>query len=1144
MAFFADLHVHSRFSRATAKNLDLPNLHLWAQKKGLTLVGTGDSTHPAWCAEMREKLVPAEPGLYRLNDGDAMAVDGQVPEACRRPVRFVVSAEISNIYKKDGKTRKNHSVVLLPDLDAAEALNRRLEAIGNIRSDGRPILGLDARDLLEIVLECDERAALIPAHIWTPWFSLLGSKSGFDSVQECFGDLTEHIFAVETGLSADPPMCWRVSCLDGLTLVSNSDAHSPAKLAREANVFECPMSYPDMIEAMRTGKGFGGTVEFFPEEGKYHLDGHRKCGVRAEPGQTMEWGGTCPVCGKPLTLGVLYRVEELADRPPGHLPERRHPFRSLVPLPDILSELLRVGPQSKKVAVARESVLETFGSELDVLLETPVEELDDGPHALFGEAVRRVRSGHITLAGGYDGEFGTVRVFEEGEMDRLMGQSRLFNVPSRETGSTGGSSRKLGAVPERRVDRDESASKAQTAVLEAPSGGPDWLLGALNPEQLAAVQAPPGPVIVSAGPGTGKTRTLVYRAAWLVREMCQPPESILAVTFTNRAAAGMSERLAELLSAKAASRIICGTFHSFCLNLLREHEGRARAVADADQALARVRHAVERYRDAGGEPALRPGEVAGWISWAKQHVLGPAEAKSAFPEELAHALATVYGDYARLMEEAGLYDFDDLVMRAVQVLESDENLGNAVSGAHTHVLVDEFQDVNPAQYRLLAAMCPTGHDLFVIGDPDQSIYGFRGSDVRFFSRFSGDRPLARRVELSRNYRSTKTLLDVAWQVIREHRAPGAGQRVFSDLSGDPRVVLVRAKTHRAEAETVVHTIEKTIGGTSHFSMDSGRSDGATDGDWGFSDFAVLYRTREQAGALKEAFERSGIPYQVADTEQRARKEAIRTLTSLLRLTDHHASGNTADARDIRRAAAAAAAGVGEKTLAAVMDWGAKRGLSPWDSLVEARRFPVPGLSTNQQLRLYEFTGRLQKLAESLRGTPVTNRIQRLILRAPVEPLQTQDRATAAAVARLMRMAEPFGTDTGSFLDTLALAGDQDELDPRADRVSLLTIHAAKGLEYNGVFVCGLEDGLLPHAGRAGAVPDVDEERRLFYVAITRARKKLWLCRAEQRILRGRLEAREPSPFLADIEQRLLRAAKTGRAKKPAGPVQQGLPFDV
>ncbi|MFQ5754427.1 MAG: endonuclease Q family protein, partial [bacterium] len=330
MKFVADIHIHSHFSRATSKQLNFEYLTKWAQLKGVQVVGTGDIAHPGWLEEMKKKLAPAEQGLFRLKEEYANSIRNEVFKACQAPVRFMLAGEISNIYKKKDKVRKIHNVVFLPSLEAVEKLQATLDKIGNIRSDGRPILGLDSRDLLEIVLETDSQAYLIPAHIWTPWFSLLGSMSGFDSVAQCFDDLTPHIFALETGLSSDPPMNWRLSALDDYTLVSNSDAHSPQKLAREANLFNTELSYPSIFEALKTGDpdAFWGTLEFFPQEGKYHFDGHRKCGIRWDPDTTIENNRICPECGRPVTVGVMHRVEVLADRATSKAPRNRHPFKS------------------------------------------------------------------------------------------------------------------------------------------------------------------------------------------------------------------------------------------------------------------------------------------------------------------------------------------------------------------------------------------------------------------------------------------------------------------------------------------------------------------------------------------------------------------------------------------------------------------------------------------------------------------------------------------------------------------------------------------------------------------------------------------------------------------------------------------------
>ena len=400
--FIADIHVHSKFSRATSRNLDIEHLYIWAQRKGIRVIGTGDFTHPQWFSLIEEKLEPAEPGLYRLKKEIARCCDEKVPPLCRAPVRFLLSSEISNIYKKKDRTRKNHNLVFFPKMEDVRRFNAKLDAIGNIKSDGRPILGLDARDLLEIALEISQdgfSSRPIYGHLG---FRCLGSKSGFDSIEECFGDLSPYIFAAETGLSSDPAMNWRVAGLDQITLISNSDAHSPAKLGREANLFTTELNYYAMRLAMESGdrNHFAGTFEFYPEEGKYHVDGHRKCAVFLTPAETKRLSGKCPVCGKPLTLGVLHRVEELATRDEGIRPERAFPFYRLIPLEDLLSEIFQVGAASKKVQQTYRALLNGLGSEFDILHDMSPERIETAGIPLLSEAIERMRANRVTFSPG------------------------------------------------------------------------------------------------------------------------------------------------------------------------------------------------------------------------------------------------------------------------------------------------------------------------------------------------------------------------------------------------------------------------------------------------------------------------------------------------------------------------------------------------------------------------------------------------------------------------------------------------------------------------------------------------------------------------------------------------------------------------
>ena len=410
MKMIADLHIHSRFSMATSKEGTPENLDFWARKKGISLIGTGDFTHPVWREELKERLVSEGNGLYRLRDEYVKEESRKFPG---EGTRFVVSGEISSIYKKNGKTRKVHNVILLPGLEAADAMAQRLEKIGNIHSDGRPILGLDSHDLLEMMLDVCPEGILIPAHIWTPRFSVLGAKSGFDSVEECFEELAPYIHALETGLSSDPAMNWRISKLDRYQLVSNSDAHSPSKLGREANLLDIDCSYEGLYRAIQTGEGLEGTVEFFPEEGKYHFDGHRKCGVSLSPVEAERLGGICPVCGKKLTMGVDHRVEQLADRAEGFVKKDGKKYESLVPLPEVISTCMGYSAASKKVQGCFEQMIQTLGTEFDILRNVPSEDIKSCAGERIAEGIENVRTGNVKRIPGYDGEYGKIELFDE-----------------------------------------------------------------------------------------------------------------------------------------------------------------------------------------------------------------------------------------------------------------------------------------------------------------------------------------------------------------------------------------------------------------------------------------------------------------------------------------------------------------------------------------------------------------------------------------------------------------------------------------------------------------------------------------------------------------------------------------------------------
>jgi DNA helicase-2/ATP-dependent DNA helicase PcrA len=1004
MRYHADLHIHSKYSRATSRDLDLEHLAYWARKKGVAVVGTGDFTHPKWRAEIREQLVPAEPGLFRLRDDLEARVAAQLPTACHGVTRFMLSVEISTIYKKGDATRKIHHLIYVPDFEAAERFSARLAHIGNIVSDGRPILGLDSRNLLEIVLEASPDAYLVPAHIWTPWFAVLGSRSGFDNITDCYADLSPHIFAVETGLSSDPEMNWRISFLDRFRLVSNSDAHSPAKLGRKATLFDTELSYFGLRRALETGNGYVGTVEFFPEEGKYHLDGHRKCRICWTPEETQKHNGRCPVCGQPVTVGVMHRVHALADRPSDSVarPETGGRFINLVPLPEILSEINASGVGSQKVERNYERLVSALGAELPILEEVPVEDIARADSSLLAEAITRLRQGKVIRDAGYDGEYGVIRLFEEAELRRLTAGGVLFSSPLSET-----------------PKKTETVPKPAPVAAQAAKPRAKIKVDGLDEEQRQAVSTVNGPLLIVAGPGSGKTRTLTHRIAALVGEHGVAPEACLAITFTRRAAAEMAERLKALVP-DAATRIPVHTFHSLGLAILREHPNAA--------GLQRGFHLADETE--------RTAALAEWLGIAERKArdLLPAISRAkrtgdAQPDELAA--------YQDALCKRNWIDFDDLISLAAKALVAEPGL----AARYRFISVDEFQDLDAQQYELIRLLAPMpSANLCVIGDPNQAIYGFRGADATVFQRFAADYPVAATVRLTRNYRSSGTIFAASAQVIDPQSGLGEIVRDLSD-----RITIHAAPTERAKAEFVVSTIEKIIGGHSFFSIDSGRAENAATASLSFSDFAVLYRTHDQLPALREAFSRSGMPFRQHSHELLVDQPVVRAL-----LAEFEKQG--------------------DGPLAASLT-------------VAARRMDVE--EAGQALQL------------------------------------------------LTALAESCGGDRQRFLDALPLATEADLWDPRADRVSLLTLHGAKGLEFPVVFIVGLEEGVLPFSwGRPDEVAD-DEERRLFYVGLTRAKDRLFLSRAVRRRRHGRLMEMTPSRYLGAIEKELLEHSRARAAPRRA-----------
>ncbi len=1070
--YIADLHIHSKYSRATSRECAPECLDFWAGRKGIDILGTGDFTHPAWRQELEEKLEPAEEGLYKLKPKFQARGSSSIGEP-----RFVISGEISSIYKKDGKTRKVHNLILLPGLEEAKRLSLRLEAIGNIHSDGRPILGLDCRDLLEITLETCPKAIFIPAHIWTPHFSLFGAFSGFDAIEECFGDLTGEIHALETGLSSDPPMNWRLSALDGYNLVSNSDAHSPAKLGREANLLDIPMSYAGLYQAIQEGKGLEGTIEFFPEEGKYHMDGHRKCDLCLSPMETKAHGGTCPVCGKKLTIGVLHRVEELADRPKGYEKPEGKPFESLVPLQETIAASTGKSPASVKVKRQYDAMTKELGSEFSILRDVPLAEIKRCAGPCIEEGIRRLRQGKVERIPGYDGEYGKIKIIREEEIETICGQVSLFESIALPAGSAkkkdfpkeskenehakGTAFRKAAAAQEISKDaiqkgtvpKQQDACSVSTAVASAAAETKHGAMRKAKAAESAAAEASPASlpnspqeraissekafVAVIAGPGTGKTYTLVHRIKHLVENRGEIPSDITAVTFTNKAAESLRLRMRALLGKETADAMTIGTFHAICLNLLKE-QGRDVRLADAQEQLQIAAQTAKEL-----DSSLSPATLLRQVSLAKN---------SQFFAESPERLEEATKRYQEQLIAKGLWDFDDLLLAALQLK----------TGSNRWLLVDEFQDVSPIQYELVRKWGTKG--LFAIGDPDQSIYGFRGSDARCFARLQQDYPQMETLRLEKNYRSSPEILDCALPMIGHN--PGEKRKLAALAKSGQKPCLITASSDLSAAIFIAQEINRMTGGMDM--MDAQNYAADMEKSRSFSDIAVLYRTHQQAKALENCLRIESIPYTVTGREDFLDDPVV-------------------------------------KEAIAFFQWMMQDGAFPGEPL--ATNFPLNENSRETWQDYEHLAGQLSGMLEKERPAD--------ILKAWG---QKAGFSMSTPLKQLTEMAL-FYEDMAAFLDNLLLGEEQDFRRNAAGdlyesgAVSLMTLHAAKGLEFPVVFLYGLKEGCVPMKNA-----DLEEERRLFYVGMTRAGEELLL-----------VTTGEPSRFLAEIPpDRLVRKEDRNR----------------
>ncbi len=1070
MHFVADLHIHSRYARATSRELNPENLYKWAALKGVQVVGTGDFTHPLWFEELQDKLEPAEDGLYQLKTPWRNTVEQELPPSCQHEVRFLLSVEISSIYKKHGRTRKVHNLVMLPDFAAVAAFNRRLGALGNLQSDGRPILGLDSYDLLALSLEVCPEVLFVPAHIWTPHFAVLGSESGFDDLEECFGDLLPYIFALETGLSSDPPMNSRLSRLDRFAMVSNSDAHSPQKLAREGTCFDTELSYRAMYSALKEQDGthFRGTLEFYPEEGKYHYDGHRKCQIRWQPAQTLQANGRCPVCGGKLTVGVLHRVERLADRAEDTTVPMQRPFEYIIPLPELIGAALDVGPTSKRATGVYRHLLEQCGPELEILRHIAPADVERCGEPVVAEALRRMRSGAVEILAGYDGEYGTVRVFSEAERAQLRGQGILFGLPM------------AGPVSEQDNTVTPTVAIAPSPLSTAPEPS---MPGELDAAQEQAITEEGGPIIVLAGPGAGKTRTLTQRIVHLLHQPGIRSEHLLAVTFTKRAAAEMQHRLQAALSAEAVASLHLGTFHRLALDLMRLYEVPVKTILDTWEA----RQLLDMARQEVGITQR---------AQTLQEAIARAKAAGLRPEDGAdqELLSQVYTAYQAQLHLYQAWDYDDILLECLTWIETDQAAAATLQQRFPYLLVDEFQDVNAVQYRLVRALAGKGQGLFVIGDPDQAIYGFRGANPHYFTQLRQDFPQARLIQLAHNYRSTQTIVQAAQAVIA-HNSARVSRQVQAQRGPGVPIHLYTTSSDLAEGMALVRLISRMVGGADMVQADQHPArPGPTRS---FSDFGVLVRTGQQATELEQCFLQEGLPYrlvgQASFLAARGVRQALSFLHYLLQPTDRLRFLQVLDIGAFQPSKA-----VLRRLRQHLQQTATWADLATLSEAVPAARVPLQRL----QMASAEYT--------ALLAAPPATFLQRW-------QAEFGESAEAEFIC-LLRFAERV-TSLAELHETVLLGHETDYEYTRCtsplptEAVTITTIHAAKGREFPVVLLCGVEEGLLPYQGS-----DIDqaEERRLFYVGLTRAQDEVILFRACRRQRHGKHVQVAWSPFVREL----------------------------
>lgn len=1186
--FFADLHIHSRFSRATSKGLTVPALDAWAQVKGIHVMGTGDFTHPVWRQELSEQLYyDEESGLYASREPVDVRAHTQVPfPPAPSPVRFMLQGEVSTIYERHGRKRKIHSLIFMPHIKAAHSFCKRLSSLGSLTVDGRPTFKADVRHVLEMVLETDPRAFLIPAHIWTPWFSVLGSKSGFNSIEECFGDLSEHIFALETGLSSSPAMNRRLSQLDGMRLISNSDAHSPEKIGREVNRFAGALHYDGILGALREPHKeqhttFLGTVEFYPEEGKYFGDGHRKCGVSLTPEETRALEGKCPVCGKKVTVGVLNRVLELADRAEPVYPDTTT-SQTLVPLAEILAEIYGQGVKTRKVQDAYVRAVARFGSELSILLKADPAELNRFLNPL-GEAVERVRAGAVSVVAGYDGLFGTVRLFtdeERGTITREVGESprgtkaqdqglRLLgedktpcphdekntfseekegapqrgvetqtqtaepSVPSADGSekaiaesevmvNASGRSHKGNVLDDASVDfifsdvDDESMPELLPFLpLENVPPKPVQVEKTLNLEQRTAAFVDTEPTLLMAGAGTGKTHSLFARICHLLKQGTVP-RSLLVITFTRKIATEIDKKLLDVFGEGTKLPTI-DTLSALALDLWHKTHGDV-PVLLSDESARQV------FAEANIEE--EPSTVAeAWeaISLARKLLQPVPEAFVAFGSRyVAHKSAWNLADYTDLLE-----------------FWLEQAKSGIFKPLWDYVLVDEVQELSPLARELMCALLPSsGRGFFGVGDREQALYTVAGDKDDIVEALQKVWPDLQVLSLMTGHRSRLGILEVSQSIahgVKENpRQASFAKDDVNGLKGEERtkdsaqcgedsqsVENMQTET-LSEATLSSETSQEMLSETSAEASSEALSGTSSENPSASLFIQATARSVQQTAASIHLFK---APTGETEVQWITDKIAV-LLGGVTSMADY-------DAPDSDVFIPARVYKPGEiAILLRDKDLGHEihRSLARIGIGVAEPQTDV--FWADERVRI------LLQLGCRMLGISLMEHEDSDIPHCPDKVLAKGPLAMSAflstvppfdalfwhsrAFRELVRVFEQSGGWAG-LMTWIHLQHDLELVQPQSAKVQIMTLHAAKGLEFPVVFLPCLEEGILPSAGpllsgRFAKTVDVEAERRLFSMGVARAKEALFMSYSSRRSLRGADVRLKMSRFLEHLPE--------------------------